>query len=52
MFAGLGFGLAVGLVRIVQGAHFLSDVAAAGLVVVAVNVLLARFLLLPQNPRP
>ena len=38
-------GLLVGLVRIAQGAHFASDVAAAGLIVMTVNVALARLIL-------
>ncbi len=45
LFAGVVFGLAVGLVRIVQGAHFLSDVAAAGFVVLLVNAALTRLIL-------
>jgi lipid A 4'-phosphatase len=43
--AALVFGLFVGLVRIVQGAHFASDVASAGLIVVAINMTLARLIL-------
>lgn len=45
LWAGAGFGLIVGAVRVVQGAHFASDVLAAGLIVVAVNILLARLML-------
>ena len=45
MAAGLLFGLAVGLVRIMQGAHFFSDVIYAGAIVAAVNALLARLIL-------
>lgn len=45
VLVGLAFGLAVGLVRIVQGAHFISDVAAAGLLVILVNTVLARVIL-------
>lgn len=45
IFAGVVFGLAVGGVRIAQGAHFLSDVAAAGLIVLAVNAFFARVML-------
>lgn len=37
-------GFAMGVVRIAQGAHFLSDVATAGLVVIAVNEILARLI--------
>jgi lipid A 4'-phosphatase len=43
-----GFGLFVGLVRVLQGAHFASDVAAAGLIVMSVNVFLARLILKPS----
>src|SRR5262249_26783131 len=46
--AALAFGLMVGLVRIAQGAHFASDVASAGLMVVAVNAALARLILKRQ----
>lgn len=45
LWAGAGFGLIVGLVRVVQGGHFASDVLAAGLIVVAANTLLARLML-------
>lgn len=45
MAAGLLFGAAVGLVRVMQGAHFVSDVVYAGAIVVAVNALCARFIL-------
>lgn len=45
LWAGAGFGLAIGLVRVVQGGHFASDVLAAGLIVVAVNAALARLML-------
>lgn len=45
LWAGAGFGLMLGLVRVVQGGHFASDVAAAGLVVIAVNAVLARMML-------
>ncbi len=40
-----GFGLLIGAVRVVQGGHFASDVAAAGLMVVAINAVLARLML-------
>jgi lipid A 4'-phosphatase len=46
--AAIVFGVAVGLVRIAQGAHFASDVASAGLIVIAVNVALARLMLKAQ----
>jgi lipid A 4'-phosphatase len=45
LVAGLIFGSAVGLMRIMQGAHFLSDVIYAGVIVVAVNAIGARLLL-------
>lgn len=38
------FGCAVGLVRIMQGAHFLSDVAFAAIIVVGINVLAYRMM--------
>ncbi|MBY0508919.1 MAG: phosphatase PAP2 family protein [Rhodospirillaceae bacterium] len=46
--AALVFGFAVGLARIAQGGHFFSDIAAAGFIVVLVNVLFARALLKPM----
>ena len=45
LWLGAGVGLAVGLVRVMQGAHFPSDVAAAGLIVITVNMVLARLIL-------
>ena len=45
LWLGFSVGCAVGIVRVIQGAHFASDAAAAGLIVVAVNILLARFML-------
>lgn len=42
MAAALAFGVGMGLVRIAQGGHFLSDVAASGLVVVGLTALLHR----------
>ncbi len=45
LFAGVLFGLAVGMVRVMQGAHFFSDVVGAGLIVILVNALLARLIL-------
>ncbi len=45
LWAGAGFGLLIGLVRVVQGGHFASDVAAAGVMVVALNAALARLML-------
>jgi lipid A 4'-phosphatase len=46
--AALAFGTAIGLMRVAQGAHFLSDVVFAGLVVSLV-VLVLRRLLLPER---
>lgn len=43
--AGILFGFGVGFVRIAQGAHFFSDIAAAGLIVFGINYLAARFML-------
>lgn len=43
--AGILFGFAVGMVRVAQGAHFFSDVVGAGLIVIAVNALLAPLIL-------
>jgi lipid A 4'-phosphatase len=45
MGAALGFGSAVALMRVMQGAHFLSDVVYAGVIVVAVNAIGARLIL-------
>ncbi|KIL99787.1 Phosphoesterase PA-phosphatase related [Paramagnetospirillum magnetotacticum MS-1] len=47
VMAGLGFGLAMGLVRIAQGGHFLSDVAYSGVIVVGLIMGLHRLI-----PRP
>jgi lipid A 4'-phosphatase len=41
----LGFGFAVGFVRIIQGAHFYSDVVTAGLITVGTSWLLHRLIL-------
>jgi lipid A 4'-phosphatase len=46
---GLLIGVAVGAVRVMQGAHFVSDVVYAGAIVLAVNVLLARLILADKN---
>jgi len=45
ILAGLALGAIVGLVRIVQGAHFLSDVIFAGALILIVNSLFARLFL-------
>lgn len=50
MLAGLVFGFAVGAVRIMQGAHFLSDVVAAGLIVLLINEVCAAVFLKPRAP--
>ena len=45
VFAGVAFGLAVGLVRIAQGGHFFSDIVAAGFIVIVVNAAVAKLIL-------
>jgi lipid A 4'-phosphatase len=45
VIGGALFGFGVGFVRIAQGAHFLSDVIFAGIIVIAVNYTLARWIL-------
>ncbi len=45
LWLGSGIGLVVGFVRVVQGAHFASDVITAGLIVVTVNIVCARLIL-------
>ncbi|MBF0395060.1 MAG: phosphatase PAP2 family protein [Alphaproteobacteria bacterium] len=47
MVAALLFGLAVGMVRVAQGGHFLSDVAFAGAITVGITLLLHRMLYRP-----
>ncbi len=47
--AGIVLGTLMGLVRIAEGAHFLSDVFYAGLIVVGLNVWLARWFNLDQR---
>jgi lipid A 4'-phosphatase len=49
MAAAIGFGVAMGLVRIAQGGHFLSDVAFSGLIVVGLTMGLARLVLAPDR---
>lgn len=51
ILAGLACGGAVGLVRVIQGAHFLSDVVFAGAFILIVNTVLARLLLRPAGTR-
>ena len=51
----LGFGTLIGLMRIAQGGHFLSDVLFAGLFVVTLNLVLFHFLRGPlglERPTP
>jgi lipid A 4'-phosphatase len=43
--AGVGVGLLMGVARMAEGAHFLSDIIFAGIIVVAVNVAMARVIL-------
>jgi lipid A 4'-phosphatase len=45
LLIGIALGLGVGLVRMMQGAHFFSDIAFAGLIVLLVNETLARVIL-------
>jgi lipid A 4'-phosphatase len=45
MGCALAIGALVGAMRIAQGAHFLSDVIAAALIVVGINCLLGRLIL-------
>ena len=47
--AALAFGVVVGVVRIAQGGHFLSDVVFSAILVIAINIWFKR-LLLPENP--
>ncbi len=49
---GLGFGIAVGLARMLQGGHFLSDVLWAGGIVYLVGGILALLLLPCNGARP
>lgn len=49
LIVGVILGFAMGVVRMAQGAHFLSDIATAGLIVIAVNEILAR-LIFKQTP--
>jgi lipid A 4'-phosphatase len=49
MAAAIGFGMVMGLVRIAQGGHFLSDVAFSGLIVVGLTMGLARLILVPDR---
>jgi lipid A 4'-phosphatase len=50
--AALGFGALVGVARIAAGHHFLSDVAYAGLIVVATTWLLHRWLVVHDGAAP
>lgn|GEM_PF-1116854 len=47
-FGGLGYGLAMGFTRVLQGGHFLTDVLWAGIIVYLVGVALASLLLRPS----
>lgn len=48
--AGVGIGLLMGIARMAEGAHFLSDIIFSGIIVVAVNIVLARLILVsPTN---
>jgi lipid A 4'-phosphatase len=46
---GLLIGIAVGAIRVMQGAHFVSDIVYAGAIVLTVNALLARLILADKN---
>ena len=48
LIAGIALGALMGLARIAEGAHFLSDVFYAGVIVVGLNVWLARLFKLDQ----
>ena len=47
--AAVGIGLLMGIARMAEGAHFLSDIIFAGIIVVAVNIVLARLILIPPH---
>ncbi|EME67875.1 superfamily protein [Paramagnetospirillum caucaseum] len=49
MAAAIGFGMAMGVVRIAQGGHFLSDVAFSGVIVVGLTMGLYRLILPPDR---
>jgi lipid A 4'-phosphatase len=49
VIAGLVVGAAIGLVRVAQGAHFLSDIVFAGAFILAINTVMARVLSLHQG---
>lgn len=51
VLAGLICGAAVGMVRVIQGAHFLSDVVFAGAFILIVNALAARLILRRHEAR-
>lgn len=48
IIAGLLCGLFVGMVRVIQGAHFLSDVIFAGAFILIVNAVMAHLMLRPR----
>ena len=50
--AAIGFGLLMGLVRIAQGGHFLSDVAFSGVIVVGLTLWLRRRILTDNEAGP
>jgi lipid A 4'-phosphatase len=52
MAAALAFGALVGLVRIAQGGHFLSDVAFSGVIVTAITYCLHKWLVAPGEAPP
>ncbi len=52
MTIAVGIGVLVGAMRIAQGAHFLSDVIAAAIIVIGINYLLARLIFGPAVVPP
>lgn len=52
VLVGLACGAAIGMVRVIQGAHFLSDVVFAGAFVLIVNASLAQLILKRGEARP
>ncbi len=48
---GVVFGLLMGLARMAEGAHFLSDILFAGIIVVGINTYMAKLMLSNENAR-
>ncbi|MCR6629299.1 MAG: phosphatase PAP2 family protein [Magnetospirillum sp.] len=51
MAAALAFGAMVGVVRIAQGGHFLSDVIASAIITIGINIMLYRWFIGPAEGR-